>query len=304
MANIEYAELLQTDSWVTSDRKHPSPGQLSDWFLSNLKLSDTFTSACNLDAEVSDQVQLTSKDSKDKLVTYQKGLVRIISPFAMVKDSTIPETNYTIGIIWSYSGRQPIIKVYRGSNVLACSNMLIMNADDVQTFKLKVPAKTMEGKRAEIQWNRELEDLELALEDTGNRYLKEMNGNTSEIIRFQNTLFNQTLDEQQIKNVVADLIMLNYELDLINSYTFNFGMSAMLNPNESGRIFQLHNLKEEGNNRMWNVYNAFTQHLSMHKTEIDTKPEKVLGVTSLIKLVNGMTTVDEFKKSKKTWKLN
>jgi hypothetical protein len=298
MANIEYAELLQTDAWVNQNRTYPSPGQLSNWFLNELKLNDMFTENCNINAEVSDKIQLAPTNGGQGLTSFQKGLVSIISPFGISNDSILPESNYTVGIIWSYSGKQPIIKVYRGTNVMACMNMMILNADDIKVLKIKAPTKGSDTRRKEVEWNRAVEDLRFALEDTSHEFNNDIENSVKDQHRFQMTLFNEKLDEQQVKNVIADLNIINYELELVNTYTFNFGMAAMLSPNQNGRIFQLYNLHEEGNNRMWNVYNAFTQHLSSHKTEIDTKPEKVLGVTNLIKVVSGMTTVDELNKSR------
>lgn len=297
MANIDYAELLQTDAWVNNDRRYPSPSQLSEWFLGQMRNHDMFATVGNLNAEVSDKVELKANGSEDKLLTYQKGMVSLVSPFSLTKDSILPEANYTVGIIWSYVGKTPIIKVYRGANVMACTNMLIMGADDVKTLKLKPISKGITGRRAEVQWERTIEDLELSLEDTARDYQNELDVSHSDLVRFQSELFNNTLDEQQMKNVIADMTMLNYEFEFVNTYTWNFGMAAMLSPNQNHRIYQMYNLKEEGNNRMWTIYNAFTQHLSTHKTEIDSKPEKVLGVTNLIKVVSGMSTVDELVKN-------
>lgn len=298
MANIEYSELLQSDAWVNDKKRYPSPSQLSNWFLNPIRQHDIFAGAGNLNAEVSDKVELKAHDSNDTLLTYQKGMVSLISPFPIIKDTLIPEANYTIGIIWSYVGKVPIIKVYRGANVMACTNMLIMGADDVKTLKLPTSSKSVTGRRAEVQWQRTIEDLELSLEDVAREYQNEINNSKSELLEFQTELYHNELDEQQMKNVIADMTILNYELELVNTYTWNFGMSALLSPNQNHRIYQMYNLKEDGNNRMWTIYNAFTQHLTTHKTEIDSKPEKVLGVTNLIKVVSGMTTVDELNKSR------
>jgi hypothetical protein len=181
---------------------------------------------------------------------------------------------------------------------MACMNLLIIGADDITTIKLKpIPGDGIDRKNSVI-WNRNIEDAIIELEYIGERYLAESNNHVTDLVTFQNKLYDTVLDEQSIREIIADLVIANYELNLINSYTFSFGLSAMLDPNQPNKIYQLYNLKEEGNNRLWNVYNAFTQHLSSHKTEIDSKPEKTLGITTLIRLVSGDTTVEEIKKSK------
>jgi hypothetical protein len=304
MGNFTYDALLETDALVKKNNRFLSPKELVHGFIDIVGTSEMFKTSGSkfMEVDVSDEITLRSTlDSDSQLITYQKGMVRMLSNVdlgTLYDTSRFPQSSYTVGIIWAYTGKIPIIKVFRGSNVMACMNLLIIGADDITTIKLKpIPGDGIDRKNSVI-WNRNIEDAIIELEYIGERYLAESNNHVTDLVTFQNKLYDTVLDEQSIREIIADLVIANYELNLINSYTFSFGLSAMLDPNQPNKIYQLYNLKEEGNNRLWNVYNAFTQHLSSHKTEIDSKPEKTLGITTLIRLVSGDTTVEEIKKSK------
>lgn len=300
MANIDYNDLMQSDALVKSNRRFPSPKELSEWFFNTFKSHELFANVGGqFDTEVSDELKIRSKDSDaDQLIAYQKGIIRMTSPFPLIVDSLVPASGYSIGLIWSYMNKNAMIKVFRGSNVFACSNMMIMGADDVQTFKFKSMTGISNPRKQELEWKRSIEDMQISMLDTSDIYANELDAHTTDHARFQRNLFETRFQESDIPKLIGDLTIANIELGLVNSYTFNFGINAMCDRSQPIDIYQLNNLKEEGNNRMWNVYNAFTQHLSMHKTELDTKPEKVLGITNLIKLVSGEITADEIKRSR------
>lgn len=301
MAKVEFEDLLQSDALVQKDRRYPSPSDLRGWFL--YKLFDTGNfDGTSVRAEAADQLQITSNDTVENsnaLVTYRKGLMQIDAFNHLDRSGDIPASKYTTGIIWAYGNRTAQIKVYTGANIMACMNMMVLNADAINTFKLTLPSGNGQSRRAQLEWEHSVEMLKLDLDDFAKSINKNLPHDITKIQQYQDMLFNERIEDKDVPKLIGDLTMANIELDLVNSYTFNFGIRAMLDSSQPHDIYRLYNLKEDGNNRMWNVYNAFTQHLNTHKVEIDTKPEKVLGVTTLLEVVNGTITAEDARRLRK-----
>jgi hypothetical protein len=168
----------------------------------------------------------------------------------------IGELQPLVGMIYALDISNPIIKVYSGLNVKACNNLNVFNADDLYQVDL------------------------LSNYRTAYDYAKIFFKGINNLVENYNRIIEQMKDTKILKKdyytIMGNLLTLGLKHQNLGT-TPIVRATKLLEDKKS--IYYFHN---EGNNNIWNIYNAATDYISS-SPEYKEHPNKSLTMFNLLK---------------------
>lgn len=269
---ITHDQLLLTDAYKKDSRIFFHPSELIDKFIEDIT-TEYPNSIVNI--QVDKEGGAGTEDKKD-IVTYGRGLVSI-------DINDIKDSHYcaTIGIIWAYDTSKEVIKLYRGINTFACTNLMISGADDVKVISLTTSAKGEPAVREKI-WKRKKEDAMEVIDATLETYLETIEDNFKDNIKIVNFLRSKQVDTTAVDAFIGKTFIDEVICGKFDYSTFNEGCRLLFLRDHPHINRALYFIGRDNNLTMINFYGALTQRITDDKTAIDWITDKTIEVTDLI----------------------
>lgn len=161
---------------------------------------------------------------------------------------------YTLGIVCGLDTQKPIVKVYGGHRVSACTNLTVFNAEQVFTQELTGNVKLCYEK---IQ-----------------QYFNTIENTNKEYQRITKILSERVLNEQMIHERIGQLIEFSIQNPRLGTTVILDGIKTMLDPKSVYHI--KNNITTD-----WNILNSITQFIS-EKSDILDESTKALLIGEFI----------------------
>jgi len=244
MKNTDNNEVLNSHRFNKNGIEFPAPSYYLQPIIQFLNDSPEGL----LTVQGDDPDEVTDQSTGQKLTAYRK--VSLIKTFDVDTDLT-----YQIGFVYALDIGKPIIKVFSGINVRACTNLCVFGADKKQEFLI---ANNTEGASLLIQnYIQSLHDDIVKAKQT--------------IHEMKNTFFN----EVQVEKLLGDFLMNFSRVNNIAGTQCLLDGAKFLTDKSSMYYF-------EKQTNAWNIYNAFTHNIC-NKKHILQQPEKVYSLFAEMK---------------------
>lgn len=200
----------------------------------------------------SDKVVNKNEDGTEN-VSYAR--VRIEKRYDASKLDDIGDFNPVVGLIYALDISKPVIKVYAGLNAVACNNLNVFNAEHLFQVDL-------------------LSNYKLAY-----NYAKEYKSGIEELIesyfRRISDMKNRMLTVEEYQDIVGMVLRRGVRDNSIGTTPIVKAVK-LLEDKQSNYYFH-----REGNNNLWNIYNASTDYISS-SPEYKEAPNKSLKMFNLL----------------------
>jgi len=227
MKNTENYEVLNSHKFIKNGIEFPAPS----YYLQPIIESFNNSPEGNLVIQGDDPDEVTNHSTGEKLTAYRK--VSLVKTFDIDEELT-----YQIGFVYALDIGKPIIKVFSGPNVRACTNLCVFGADKKQEFLI---ANNTAGALLMVQ------DFISKLHDD---IIK-----AKQIIHdMKNTFFN----EGQVEKMLGDFLMNFSKVNNIAGTQCLLDCAKLLTDKTSLYYF-------EQNTNAWNIYNALTHQICNKK---------------------------------------
>lgn len=175
---------------------------------------------------------------------------------------------YTLGIVCGLDTQKPIVKVYGGHRVSACTNLTVFNAEQVFTQELTGNVNMCYEKIT--------------------KYFQTIEEQNREYISTVRTLTQRVLDEQQIHERIGKLMEFGIRNPRLGTTVIIDGIKEMLNPKS---VYAIKN----GSTTDWNILNSVTEFVSSKADILDESTKALLigeFMTSVDKLKSSLISID------------
>jgi len=228
--------ILESHKVVKNGVAYPSPAFYLNPILKELEESpegSLIIEGTNID-------EMVDKETNEKYIAYQR--------VSLIKEFTIDEElSYKIGFVYALDIGKPIIKVFTGANVHACTNLCVFGADKKQEFLI---LNNTEG--AQLQVKNYIQSLAQDMKQA------------KEIIHsMKNTFFNN----EETKKMLGNFLLNFSKVKNVAGTQCLLDAATLLTDSKSMYYF-------EEQTTAWNIYNAFTHNIC-NKKHILQQPEKV-----------------------------
>lgn len=200
----------------------------------------------------SDRIVNKNEDGSEN-ISYSR--VRIEKRLDASSLNEVGEFNPIVGMIYALDISKPVIKVYTGLNAVACNNLNVFNADHLFTMEL-------------------LSNYKLVY-----KYAKNYYDATNELIDnyFKNitAMKNTILNKGDYTELMGKFLLKSVKDNSVGT-TPVVKAAKLLEDKQSNYYFH-----KEGNNNLWNIYNATTDYISS-SPEYKEHPNKSLKVFNII----------------------
>lgn len=244
---MEINELLNSKIYVKeSGVKFPSPNQLLDNFIDVFK--DEHTGVWNI--ETASPIINANTDTQ--------GEMNIAYPRVKLErkmESSITGFKSVVGFIYGLDISKPVVKVYTGQEVTACTNLCIFNAEHVSQYDLLSGGDVKAHQKALSYYRKKEEEMQ--------KY--------EEIYQRLNE---QYIQESEFDELLGNALKRSIRKSLVNVITK--GTKLMIEPTSKYFVYP----NGTFNCSMWNMYNSFTEVLN--GAEIIDKPTKILQTYQLL----------------------
>lgn len=156
---------------------------------------------------------------------------------------------YTLGIVAGLDTQKPIIKVYGGHRVSACTNLTVFNAEQVFIQELTGNINMCYNKI--------------------NDYFAKVEEQNKEYMRIVKILSQRVLNEQMIHERIGQLMEFAIKQPRLGTTVIIDGVKEMLNPKSIYAI-------KEGKTTDWNILNSVTQFVSTKSDILDEATKALL----------------------------
>lgn len=192
----------------------------------------------------------------------------------------------SVGISWAFDITKKVMKVFRGVNTSACTNLAIFNVEDVyiRTFGKPRGVDKIEKERS---WNRLCRDLTEDLLIKVDEYIAGLEENFNTNIGIIEKLNSKFYRSEEIYTLIGKLYTEFAIVDKFDITTFNEGCRLIFNGNYDHPLKELYalgtdTLSDEPVLSLLTLYQAFTQRITDDKVELDYIDEKTLEVSQML----------------------
>lgn len=151
------------------------------------------------------------------------------------------ETGGIIGLVYGLDIQKPVMKVYTGQNIFACTNLCVFGAQHVFSSELL----TTGSARAYQEVSKYVEEKERELEN---------------YIRVSTKLKEMQLDKESLDELIGKLVRESLKSRSIGITPITTAAKDLYDPKSKYAV-------KDGQTNGWNVYNAITEYIT-HKTDI------------------------------------
>lgn len=249
---MQLNEVLESKRFINSGGvSFKTPKELIEPFLEKVDKSN-FSS--NFTVKVSGKVE---NANEDETINASYGRILIEADFSDSLSNDI--TGGVVGFLYGLDTQRPIVKVYRGNRVFACTNLSVFNADSVSTYDI-------------------LGNPDEAYQKT-QQYLETLEENFAKQLELINALQSAQFSVPQIESKLGYMLK--------NVVTGNSAYKKLgVNPIIQGTKLLFGNSPYsivEGKTNGWNLYNALTQVIS-DKSDLVDESQKSLIAYNLVNL--------------------
>lgn len=206
----------------------------------------------NIDVIGSDAVINKNEDGSEN-ISYAR--VRIQKSYNSSELNNIGIFSPVVGLIYALDISKPVMKVYAGLNAVACNNLNVFNAEHL--FQVDIIGNIT----------------------TAYKYVKEYQSSIEQLIEdyYQKIeiMNNKMLTKEEYSNILGGLLRRSVNDNVLGT-TPIVKMTKLLEDKRSDYYFY-----KEGNNNLWNIYNAATDYISS-SPEYKEHPNKSLKMFNLI----------------------
>lgn len=241
---VKLEELYATKGYVKGNISYGTPEQLVGEMIADLnKISP--------DIEIRvDREEANQNKDETKNISYGRVLIEM-KPQNLPNGLMIPK----IGLLYALDTSKPIMKVYTGAKVTACTNLAIFQSDSIFEMDMLV------------------RDYQVRMKDKVKMYCENIEKTYGKIIEKGHQLNNRKITKKEFTDITGKIAMMVFEKKNVGVQTFNYAMEAMCN--SSSKYY----VGEETTG--WNIYNALTQHVT-DKISFADAPDKSLAIGEMI----------------------
>lgn len=242
-----YGDILDSNIYVKNDSnlQFKSPRQYIEPFLQAVNASDS-----SIHIETSRKVSNQDIATKEEYIAYGRVLVEVN------KGNGIPEHDSIIGMVYALDIGSPTIKVYTGQNARACTNLMVVGAEDVYSQSM-IQNYSRVYKIAKEFYDNKAEEID-------------------EYNQFYELLNNTYYSHDDMNKIIGK--MLRGSLNTIGSSVIVQGVRNL--SNEKSKYYV-----SDGTSAN-NLYQSMTQVITDQKSYILEKPNKTLKLTELFKFAD------------------
>lgn len=249
METLQLEEVLNSKTYVKENSmvKFEPPREYIEPFLENV---DSLAKSYRISAI---RGSVNQEDTGEENVAYSRVLVEAEMPskFDIIGNSDKDSAASVIGMIYALDTQKPVIKVYSGKNVFACTNLTIFNADNLYSQELT-------GGRTAYKKSKEYADT--------------MEADVEAFTIIYNRLLNNEFAGDELNKRIGYLLKNSFRYRLDN-YLLR-GMRLIFDPKST------YHIGNDGVTTDWNLYNSVTEIIKGDKN-ISDKPDKTLNLSRI-----------------------
>lgn len=170
-------------------------------------------------------------------------------------ESSITGFTSVVGLLYGLDIGKPVIKVYTGQEVNACTNLCIFHSEHSSSYDLMSGGDIKAYNKAEKYFRDKVIEME------------EYEGIYQQLQR-------QIENENEFNEILGDALKRSIKKNLVSTITK--GVKSMITPNSKYHIYP----SGEFNCTMWNMYNSFTE--TLNTAELLERPIKTLELYKLL----------------------
>lgn len=248
MINLTLDEVLDSKTYVKENSmvKFEPPSEYISPFVDEVsRLTDNFRVQAI-------QGSVNQEKTGEKNIAYSRVLIEALMPskYDITGQNDKESAQSVVGMVYALDVQKPVVKVYSGKNVYACTNLCIFNADNLYRQEL-TGGRTVYKKAKE--------------------YTDTMEADVQEFIEICEKLKNNHYAGDELNKKIGELLKDSFRYKM-SSYVTR-GVQLML---DSKTMYALDN----GSTSEWNFYNAITEIIKSDKN-ISDRADKVVNLSRM-----------------------